>query len=944
MYPKHTPLTLGIHLTWAMLGVGLTAAWADEPVILRTQAKPSQAVNHTDTAVAPNTTLGTNALNQDMFVTANAIARKPAPPPHPKVIAQDGVRDGLQSHQPTLDGLALASPPSTSQASSDSTSNHSAPNNLASSNEAQDSSALSGLSLSTATPNAHQPTNNTTTTIARKPSTLTPNTEHGNNLTHLTSFYRPATHSHCQGTWHYPYVSSSTDNALNVRANYGYYNADDLAELSGDVVVSQNGQQIFANRLTLNPKTGDSQAIGNVIFGRASNPLINPADDRPSNNLMGLASRLSYNPRTGQMHAQEVAFASSNPHAHGYAKALTRPNDTSYQLEGALFSTCPPDNRVWHINADSINIDHQTGRGVAKHTTLTIKNVPVFYLPYFNFPIDDRRSSGFLTPSIGLNSEDGLQLSAPYYLNLAPNYDATLTPTLYSNRNPKIAGEFRYLMSDYGTGTLEAAYLPSDRQYNHQHRHHVFFDHQWQSKKTNNLKLSATYRHVSDSGYLSDFNELGLTSNPLNLPRRLSSDYQNDYLNAKLHAETFQNLAGTDSLGNPILDKDRPYARLPQLLLQYTIPNRVTNLSVSGISNGAYFKKAINDGSEAEKSGLRLYNQLSASYPIIRSWGYVTPKLNLSHLYLFYDEDSLIDQKLNKKDRDRSLFAPSFVLDTGVHLQKAGAPFGWLEKGKGGYQLLSPRLKYLYTPHINQSDIPNFETTQASISYDQLLADDWFLGHDRINDLHAITPALNYRYIDEQGKTRLDANIAEQFYLRRPQVGLTNQTPKSAHSSGLAWRFMAQPYEHLWFDLSGSFKPSYDPNALVATVRYQPYANALLSASLIERKSNPALGQLPLSAYSVSLVYPLSPKWQLMTSAQYDNQAHKFMDTLVGVNYEDCCIGFSIYGRQYRNDLRPNDDINRAVMAEVRLNGLTSKGKFARLLQERIIGYTPRSD
>lgn len=793
-------------------------------------------------------------------------------------------------------------------------------------------------------------------------------------LTRLSDFYQPSTQSgSCQGSWHYPYPTEQTD-GLTASANYGYYNAKNFAELSGDVIVNQNRHQIRAGKLTLNTITGQSHATGNVAFGsQASEQTISGPKNAqssiklsklPQSDLMGLAERLDYNSKTGQAYAHNVAFASRSLHAHGYAKTLQQQDNKSYQLQDVIFSTCPPANRLWHIHADNIHLDKETGRGTTTHTTLNIKNVPVFYLPYFNFPIDDRRTSGFLTPNLGLNSKDGLQLSTPYYLNLSPNYDATLTPTVYTNRNPRLSAEFRYLTRQFGEGKIEGAYLPSDKQHNHKNRQHLFFDHTWQPFTDKNLTLLATYRYVSDSNYSSDFDKLGIDNSLLNLPRRLKAEYKTDNITFNARAETFQKLLGTDHLGNPILDKDRPYTRLPQLSLQYRLPTAVLQkqlskhtankrlswldteqLSLLGTHDLAYFKKSIQDNSAIEKSGVRLYSQLSASYPFMNTWGYITPTAKLTHLFTAYDETSTLSHNLNKKNNHFNVLLPSLGLDMGVFLEKQGAPFGLTGKATSpkkstGRQLLSPRLKYLYTPYKNQANIPNFDTTQASISYEQLLGDNWFLGYDRISDLHAITPALNYRYIDTQGKTRLDAGIAKQFYLNSPKVGLEGNIPTTIRHSELAWQLNTHPSEHLWINLVGTVNQN-TPSSFIGMINYTPYANMRFGFGVIERKTNTALRQLPLSAYTASVIYPLGSKWQVLATTQYDANHKKFMDTLIGLNYEDCCIGVSVYGRQHRNALTPTEKPDHTIMAELRLNGLATSQKFTHLLKERIIGYAP---
>lgn len=792
--------------------------------------------------------------------------------------------------------------------------------------------------------------------------------ESSKSLNKLAQYYqsKPSVDARCHGVWIQPAPVSLTNhaeeanqqhtnqtdtNAIYAQADYGYWNNQDYAELSGNVIVEQNGQQVRADKISFIPSSKQAFAEGQVLF---SDNLTHTSSDQSDSKIkstsgtklknigmIGIAEKLAYNLDGTQASAQDVAFASTGIGAHGYAQSLQKVGDNQYQMQGVMFSTCPPNERKWHLNAHSIDINNQTGRGVAKNSTLKIGNTPVFYLPYFNFPIDNRRASGFLLPSAGFGS-NSLEISAPYYFNLHPQYDLTLTPTVFSTKNPMLTGEFRYLTHDFGKGNLTASFLPSDRKYDNKNRQSVFFNHQWQSKGIPHLSAYADYRYVSDSDYLSDFDTFGISNNPLNLPRRIGASYYNDYVNVDLRAETFQTLSGTNNDGTPISDKDKPYSRLPQLAASYRLPNFgydiLDKVKITGVHHSAYFKKSIKDNSETEKSGARIYNQISASYPMQKSWGYFTPKFSLTHLYAAYDEDSLAGQNLSKKEGTYSIFTPQVSLDAGLFFEKSGSPLGLFEH-LGGHQTISPRLKYIYTPYRNQNSIPNFDTTISQISYHQLLSDSWFLGYDRIQDLHAVTPAVSYRYIDKQGRTRFDGGIAEQILLQSTKVGINNSETFTGHNSGLAWQFSTQPKENIWIDAAGALKSNYDLNSVVAQIRYQPNEQSLFNVGFIKRKEYKATGQLALSAYTASAIFPINSRWRLLSQAQYDQQNGRLLDALAGVNYEDCCYGISVYARRYRNDLTPNAGMNNAIMAEIRLNGLSSGGKLNRLMRDKVMGY-----
>lgn len=797
----------------------------------------------------------------------------------------------------------------------------------------------------------------------------------------------------CEGQWVYPKKNPNYQRAINetgapngqpapnlngipnnqaplfAESDYGYYDNVDYAELSGNVIVDQGTQHIEAEKIVLDLNNNVAAAQGKVMFtdqatGQNKNTVGSDQTNRFQNSefqnsnaqnsngqnskssstggLIGVADSLNYNTETGQSTAKDVAFASVELQAHGYAKRLNRPNETQYELDEVMFSTCPPTNRKWQFDAKSIDLDTETGRGEAYNTTFRIADVPVFYLPYFNFPIDNRRSSGFLLPSASVGSESGLEVDVPYYFNLAPNYDATLNTRVYSNRNPMLSGEFRYLTDEYGEGIFNGSYLPNDKKYDGEDRSSFFYDHYWLSTSIPRLSGDAKYSYVSDADYLNDFDTLGLSENTLNLPRRARVNYYNDYVNGELKVETFQTLDAFNNNGQPLQDKDKPYSRLPQLKLDYRLP-WAKSFDITGVSDSAYFKKSIDDGSENEKSGTRFYNKLSAAYPMEKSWGYIKPKLSLQHLYTSYDEDSLADNDLSKDDGNQSVFVPQVSVDAGLHFSQAGSPFGAFDDTLGGYRLLSPRLKYTYSPYKDQNDLPNFNTRIASINYEQLFSDSWFLGHDRLQDLHAFTPGINYRYIDATGVTRFDGSIAEQFYIDDGRVALEDQKPVLTNSSsGLVWDTSTQPYNNVWVDVSGALSHSYDLNYITTELRYQPSDNSLFNVGFVKRMRDENTDQLPLSAFTASAIFPINNSWRVLAQGQYDYNRDKMLDSLIGVDYEDCCFGFAVYGRRYYNDLNIKDKPTQAIMAEIRLNGLGSgSSRLTRLLSDKVLGFEP---
>ena len=700
----------------------------------------------------------------------------------------------------------------------------------------------------------------------------------------------------CHGNWVYPTSTIYQQQALAAAAtnqpnssfpiyasaDYGYYDNENYAELSGDVQINQGRQQISADKVVVNVQDGIAAAQGNVLLVDAAQSLQstdgNPRvslKDSPKGGLITVADELAYQTDSSKATAKDVAFASVPLQAYGYAKRLNKVDESRVEIDDVMFTTCAPDNPTWQINAKNIDINTDTGRGEAYNATLKVKNTPVLYLPYFNFPIDDRRTSGFLLPRGGFSTEGSFNVQLPYYFNLAPNYDATVTPTIFTDRNPMLTGEFRYLTEKFGYGSLTGSYLPNDKQYDDEDRKRFYYNHHWQSKDIPNLSIDALYQYVSDPKFLNDFETLGDETVQLNLPRRIQANYYNDYLTALAKIETFQTLDRNLTNSEKILDKDKPYDRLPQLSVKYRVP-WVTQFDLTGISDFAYFKRPIDDGSAPEQSGGRLYNKLTAAYPMMRTWGYVTPSISLQHLYTQFDQESADANGLDENSKSQSIFVPQFSIDSGLNFFKAGTPFGKFDDSLGGYQLLSPRLKYVYSPYKDQTDVPNFNTRLASLNFSQLYEDSWFLGYDRLPDNNHLTPSLNYRYIDGNGLTRLDASVGKQIYLSDIRVHLDNTDDGlKIDNTGTVFQVSTQPRQDFWVDLDGSVDDNADLNYINTQFRYAPTYNSLYNLGYIKRNES-RFGQKALSAFTGSTVLPINDNWQFLGAVQYDNEKSRF--------------------------------------------------------------------
>ncbi|HQW52992.1 MAG TPA: LPS assembly protein LptD, partial [Acinetobacter sp.] len=568
--------------------------------------------------------------------------------------------------------------------------------------------------------------------------------------------------SFCQGTWITPINptvnAKDTNHTTSVlTADYGHFNPTGESVLKGDVIIDQEGRTIRADQVTIDSTQTYANAQGRVQLAQAG--------------LLTQSDQINYNLKTQTGDLNNSLYISEQQHAHGHAAQILRKSENLIVLKDASYTACPPEQKpAWKIQAKEIELNQENGRGVTRGTKLYVKDVPVLAVPYFNFPIDDRRTTGMLSPNFGYSNDGGAQLIVPIYLNLAPNYDLTLTPSFMTERGTKLDADFRYLTEDYGSGRIWGGFLANDKQYNNDERSDLHFLHNWEIDEQWETNLE--FNQASDKDYFSDFNHSPNTKTDLNLRRAWELNYQHGIpgLKAQFKVEDFQTLDKT------IKDADKPYARLPQFLLNYVTGN-AQGLQYELNNDTAYFKKSIEDDSALESSGTRIYNQLAMRYNYITpSWFYAIPEVSVRTVNTFYDQDAQNGRGLSSDDLEKSVVVPQLSFATGITFEKEGKYL----------QSISPRAFYAYAPYRNQENHPNFDTTTASISYDQLFNPYRFYGHDRLDDNNFLSLGVSYNLIDPEGLERIRASVGQSYYFSDRRVSLNQQPDEfdTQHQTG----------------------------------------------------------------------------------------------------------------------------------------------------------------
>jgi LPS-assembly protein len=690
--------------------------------------------------------------------------------------------------------------------------------------------------------------------------------------------------------------------------------------LSGEVKLQRADQLLQADRIDYNNENTDYDARGNVRYQEAGQLLA--------------ASHMRGNTDASRGIADDVRYQMLDARGNGVAKQGHMLDAQHARYSMATYSTCDVGHHLWEFRAKSITINQATGVGVARGATMRLGNVPFLYLPYFTFPTDDRRKSGFLYPTVGNTSRGGFEVSTPYYLNLAPNYDATLDPRIYSERGAMLAGEFRYLTPG-SRGQLNVEYVPNDHGESDgladtqgDSRYLVKFSDRTRLWK--GWQFVGSYNHASDSSYLYDYGDALSHAAVYMLGSNAAIVGGGKWWNASFGGTIYQNV-------NPfVTDSGLPYKQLPYAKFSMDVPlSRWLEFGMD-TSAVAFRKAGFVEGQRED-----LYPYLAADFGT-SAW-FVRPRLayrytayQLGSDYQDYGYRGLLGSgattPFDQKSPSRSL--PVVSLDSGLVFDRSTTLFG-----SSYTQTLEPRLFYLYVPYRNQNNLPLFDTNVMSFDYWQLFSTNQFSGADRQMDANNLTAALTTRLLDDGGVERVSASIGQIRYLS-PQRVLGTDWVRSAYVAQLdvqlndRWR------------LNSAYQ--WSPNTRLTDMAAVQLQRRLRTDGIFNLSYRYRRGLL--EQYSASVVYPVSERWRLVGAWTYSVKDRQSVDALAGVEYDSCCVSLRLVGRSYVNQgyygfgpVPAGGNINHrdnAVMFELVFKGLGSTGgQIDPLLRRDILGY-----
>ena len=679
--------------------------------------------------------------------------------------------------------------------------------------------------------------------------------------------------------------------------------------VEGQAVLRRGDIVIRAERLEYFQPEDLAQARGNVSINRAGDVYEGPALDLKLESFEGFF----LNPR----------YRFLKNEGHGEATRVDFVDKDRARITNATFTTCrrlpgPSWMPDWILQAASISIDNEEEVGQAEGALLTFKGVPLLPIPAFTFPLSNRRKSGFLPPSVGVDNVNGVELSVPYYWNIAPNRDATLFPAVMTKRGVDLAGEFRYMESAYA-GQLRANYMPGDKLRNTD---------RWGLAYTHNgtldtglsglgaLGINLSINRVSDDNYWRDFTRV----NPWLTQRLLANDmalsWSSGYLSAQLRMLKWQTL---QDVAAPIVP---PYDRMPQLALRYARANTGGFDYSVDLDTTQFHADRLLTG---QPNGQRTFAVAQWSRPWVSPAGFITPKLQLHATHYSFNSP------LANGAVSASRVVPTFSLDSGVVFERDASYFG-----RAFRQTLEPRAFYVHTPFRNQALLPNYDSGANDFNFASIYTENAFLGNDRIADSDLLTLGVSTRLLDpDTGAEAARFGIAQRVRFKDQRVTLPGGAAVAKGFSDVLVGASVNIDPRWAFDSTVQFNAD-TGRSIRSTIggRYSPGNYRVVSAAYrLQRGSSEQLDigwQWPINDLWGDRGEDLGAgrgqgegRWYSVGRVNFSLREGKLVDSVIGLEYDGGCW----LGRVVLERLQTGaTSANRRIMFQLEFVGFSRLG------------------
>lgn len=734
-----------------------------------------------------------------------------------------------------------------------------------------------------------------------------------------------------------------------------------------DVRLTQGRRSFRADTFTFDKTTREAELDGDIQV-REPGVLLR-------------ADKAYVDTNTGNARLDNARFVLYETRVRGRAESLQKFGDAVISLDQGTFTSCEPGDNTWSIEGSNITLHNDKHYGTAKHMRLHFKDVPVAYAPYFRFPIGPDRLTGFLFPSLSPNSDGGLdEFSAPFYWNIAPNYDATITPRYLAEHGYMLATELRHKSELFDT-ELSGSALNNDRGGFSQRLQDQIdsgelgesdaYPYKGQDRWQYNLtqvggrsqpwSTQVDYTDVSDTDYLRDVDSSAVDLNrQAYIRQRVAAEYASAHWQLGAKVEEFRLLT----------DSQLPYRELPRLHADghYRINDWVLELEheYANFAMNRYFKEdPLNANRTADLIvGERVRTNYGVQWDKEFTAGYIKPGLGVKTLGYELDATNMRAEA----DTSQQFTAPQGSLDMGLYFERDNTLFD-----TGFTQTLEPRAYYIYRDYEDQSALygltsdssyVNFDTSDLVFTYRQLFRDSRFSGGDRIDDTNHLALGVTSRFVEaDSGIERLRLSLGQITYFEDRNVSILNQPDNYANtrtSSAIAGEVSAQLGDHLRLTNDVLYDHQREQvNTISSSLHYMDEQFRILNigyrysrdpVSLSPLDINPVIGKA-LNQMDITTLWPVSNQWAVIARANYDFTYNAELDTFAGLEYTDCCYRVRILARQwvdfdFSEDFMENlgsDDYDRALIFEVQLRGFGSLSqRISNLLDKAMFGYGER--
>ena len=692
--------------------------------------------------------------------------------------------------------------------------------------------------------------------------------------------------------------------------------------IEGNAMLRKGDIVIKADHLDYNQPTDLARARGNVRLNRAGNVYEGPLMELRVDAFEGFFNEPTYH------------FLRNE--AHGQARRVDFLDEQRAVVHDATFTTCQrvpgpswlPD---WVLKATTISLDNEQDVGTATGALLLFKGVPLLPVPYLSFPLSDKRKSGVLPPTIGIDNVNGTELSVPYYWNIAPNRDATITPTLMTKRGVSLGTEFRYLENNYA-GSAQVDWMPSDQlrsinRWGVNLNHQAHFNNAWTD---NGIGLSLSLNRVSDDDYWRDFTHTNASLTQRLLANDATLSWTNGAWASSMRTLKWQTLQDATA---PIVP---PYDRMPQLATHYT---RASALGLQMSLDADYTQFASDAKLTGQPNAQRMFSLLQVYRPWLAPAGYITPKLQLhATQYQF-------DTALTNGDVQVSRVVPTLSVDSALVFERDTKVFG-----RNLRQTLEPRAFYVNTPYLDQSRLPNYDSGANDFNLSTIYSENAFVGNDRISDSNLLTLGVTSRFLDpDSGAEAARIGVAQRLRFRDQNVTLPGSLPVTDRISDILLGGSVRWSPRWNIDATVQFNPDTEQSVRSTMgASYSPgHYRTVNAAYRFQRDSSEQIDigwQWPLNDLWGDRGQTLgagqgqgASRWYSVGRLNYSMNESKLVDSVLGFEYDaGCWLGRIVLERLQTSTITAT----QRLMFQLEFVGFTRLGvNPLKSLKDNIPGY-----